>query len=98
MESKRENFLTKHCNIIYQGAGTESFIDVTEVQKCKVDKIEWAGKEVYIGVDLSMSNDNCSVAMTSNDDDVILAEAISFIPEGRIEEKINLKKSIIMNL
>ncbi len=92
MESKRENFLTKHCNIIYQGAGTESFIDVTEVQKCKVDKIDWVGKEVYIGVDLSMTNDNCSVAMTSNDNDTILAEAISFIPEGRIEEKNQFEK------
>lgn len=92
MESKRENFLTKHCNIIYQGAGTESFIDVTEVQKCKVDKIEWAGKEVYIGVDLALTNDNCSVAMTSNDDDIILAEAISFIPDGRIEEKNQFEK------
>ena len=92
MESKRENFLTKHCNIIYQGAGTESFIDVTEVQKCKVEKIDWTGREVYIGVDLSMTNDNCSVAMTSNDGDVILAEAISFIPEGRIEEKNQFEK------
>ena len=92
MESKRENFLTKHCNIIYQGAGTESFVDVTEVQKCKVDKIDWSGKEVYIGVDLAMTNDNCAVAMTSNDDDVILAEAISFIPEGRIEEKNQFEK------
>lgn len=91
-ENKRENFLTKHCNIIYQGAGTESFIDVTEVQKCKVDKIDWTGKEVYIGVDLSMSNDNCAVAMTSNDGDKILAEAISFIPEGRIEEKNQFEK------
>lgn len=91
-ESKRENFLTKHCNIIYQGAGTESFVDVTEVQKCKVEKIDWTGKEVYIGVDLSMSNDNCAVAMTSNDDDKILAEAISFIPEGRIEEKNQFEK------
>lgn len=92
MESKRENFLTKHCNIIYQGAGTESFVDVTEVQKCKVDKIDWSGKEVYIGVDLAMTNDNCAVAMTSNDDDTILAEAISFIPEGRIEEKNQFEK------
>lgn len=92
MESKRENFLTKHCNIIYQGAGTESFVDVTEVQKCKVDKIDWSGKAVYIGVDLAMTNDNCAVAMTSNDDDVILAEAISFIPEGRIEEKNQFEK------
>ena len=92
MESKRENFLTKHCNIIYQGAGTESFVDVAEVQKCKVDKIDWTGKDVYLGVDLSMTNDNCSVAIVSNDDDTILADVISFIPEGRIEEKNQFEK------
>lgn len=87
-ESLRENFLTKHCNIIYQGMGTESFIDITEVQKCKVAKIDWAGKQVYLGVDLSMTNDNCAVAMTSVDDDNnILADVIAFIPEGRIDEK-----------
>ncbi len=87
-ESLRENFLTKHCNIIYQGLGTESFIDVAEVQKCKVAKIDWTGKQVYLGVDLSMTNDNCAVAMTSVDDDNnILADVIAFIPEGRIEEK-----------
>lgn len=87
-ESLRENFLTKHCNIIYQGLGTESFIDITEVQKCKVAKIDWKGKQVYLGVDLSMTNDNCAVAMASVDDDNnILADVIAFIPEGRIEEK-----------
>ena len=91
-EKLRENFLTKHCNIIYQGAGTESFIDVSEVQKCKVDKIDWSGREVFLGVDLSMTNDNCSVGMTSNDDETILAEAITFIPEGRIEEKNQFEK------
>lgn len=87
-ESVRENFLTKHCNIIYQGLGTESFIDVAEVQKCKVAKIEWTGKRVYIGVDLAMTNDNCAVAMAGVDNDNnILADVIAFIPEGRIEEK-----------
>ena len=87
-ESLRENFLTKHCNIIYQGLGTESFIDIAEVQKCKVAKIDWTGKQVYLGVDLSMTNDNCAVAMTSADDDNnILADVIAFIPEGRIDEK-----------
>lgn len=91
-ESKRENFLTKHCNIIYQGAGTESFIDVSEVQKCRVDKIDWRGREVFLGVDLAMSNDNCGVGMVADDDGTILAEAIGFIPEGRIEEKNQLEK------
>ena len=31
MENTRENFLTKHCNIIYKGAGTESFVDINSV-------------------------------------------------------------------
>jgi len=88
MESARENFVTKHCNIIYQGAGTETYIDVKDVQKCKVNNIEWAGRVVYLGVDLSESNDNTSVAMVGVDDnDDILAEVVAFIPEGRIEEK-----------
>ena len=38
IESARENFLTKHCNIIYQGAGTESFIDIKDLQACRVNK------------------------------------------------------------
>lgn len=88
MESARENFITKHCNIIYQGAGTETYIDVKEVQKCKVKSIDWAGRVVYLGVDLSESNDNTSVAMVSVDDnDEIIAEVVAFIPEGRIDEK-----------
>lgn len=93
VESARENFLTKHCNIIYQGAGTETFIDVTEVKQCKVSKIDWSGRAVYLGVDLAMTNDNCAVAMVGvDDDDNILADVIAFIPEGRIEEKNRFEK------
>ena len=88
IESSRENFLTKHCNIIYQGLGTESYVDINDVQKCRVAHIDWKGRQVYIGVDLSMTNDNCAVAMASVDDDNnILADVVAFIPEGRIEEK-----------
>ena len=87
VESVRENFLTKHCNIIYQGMGTESYIDINEVMQCKVAKIDWTGRKVYLGVDLAMTNDNCAVAMVSEDNDEILADVIAFIPEGRIDEK-----------
>lgn len=92
VESVRENFLTKHCNIIYQGMGTESYIDVNEVMSCKVAKIDWTGRKVYIGVDLAMTNDNCAVAMVSEDDNEILADVFAFIPEGRIEEKNKFEK------
>ena len=87
-ESLRENFLTKHCNIIYQGTGTESYIDVSEVQKCKVAKIDWTGRNLYVGLDLAMTNDNCAVSIVSVDDDEnILCDSIAFIPADRIEEK-----------
>lgn len=88
VESARENFVTKHCNIIYQGAGTETFIDVKDVQSCRAAHIDWTGRVVYVGLDLSETNDNTSVSMVSVDDDNnILADSWAFIPEGRIEEK-----------
>lgn len=88
VESARENFVTKHCNIVYQGAGTETYIDVKDVQACKRANIDWRGKVVYLGVDLSESDDNTAISMVGVDDDLnILAESIAFIPDGRIEEK-----------
>ena len=92
IESARENFLTKHCNIICQGAGTESFIDIKDLQACRVNKIDWSGQEVYIGVDLSMSNDNTAVAICAEEDGKILADVICFVPEGRLEEKNKFEK------
>ena len=91
IESARENFLTKHCNIIYQGS-TESYIDINDLQQCKVNHIEWTGRDVYLGVDLAMSNDNCAVAMVAEDEGKILVDAIAFIPEGRIDEKSQFEK------
>ena len=88
VESARENFLTKHCNIIYQGIGTESYIDINKVKKCSVKEIDWANKRVWLGVDLAQTNDNCAVAIAGVDDnDNILATVMAFIPEGRIDEK-----------
>lgn len=88
VESARENFVTKHCNIIYQGVGTETYIDIKDVQECKAAKIDWSGQVVYLGLDLSETNDNTSVSMVAVDNDNnILADSWAFIPEGRIEEK-----------
>ena len=93
MESARENFVTKHCNIIYQGVGTQTYIDVKDVQDCRRAKIDWQGRVVYVALDLSESNDNTSVSMVSADDENrILADSFAFIPEGRIEEKSQYEK------
>ena len=93
VESARENFVTKHCNIIYQGVGTESYIDTKDVQDCKVARIDWTGRVVYLGLDLSETNDNTSVSMVAVDENNnILADSFAFIPEGRIEGKASFEK------
>lgn len=93
VESARENFITKHCNIIYQGAGTESYVSIDQIKACKTESIDWSGRIVYVGVDLAMTNDNCSVVMCAVDDDEnILALPMIFVPEGRIEEKTRFEK------
>lgn len=93
--SKRENFVTKHCNISYSGQGSESYVSMEDLQACRSDEpIDWQGREVYLGVDLSMSNDNCAVGLVSYDEDtdVVLMDAIAFIPEGKIDEKNKFEK------
>ena len=86
--SARENFVCKHCNIIYQGEGTESYIDINAVRNCKVAKIDWTDRDVYIGLDLSETTDNTAVSMLAVDDDrTILAASWAFIPEEKVKEK-----------
>jgi phage terminase large subunit-like protein len=93
VESARENFLTKHCNIIYQGIGTETYIPIDKIKACQVDEVDFTGREVWVGVDLAMTNDNCSVAIVAVDDDQkLIAKVVAFIPEGRIDEKNKFEK------
>ena len=89
MPSRRENFVTKHCNIIYQGIGTESYIDVADVKACRLEngEIDWTGLDVYIGVDLAETTDNCAVVMVAYVDGVVYCEPLAFIPEARTDEK-----------
>lgn len=94
IESKRENFITKHCNIIYSGAGSESFVNIADLQKGAVDHIDWNSREVFLGVDLAMTTDNCAVSMVAYDEDEgqVLLQSVAFIPEDRIDEKSKLER------
>lgn len=85
--AKRENFVTKHCNIIYSGIGTNTYIPVDALRKCRTDEIDWEGRDVWIGVDLSITTDNTAVAMVAEEDGIIYGHVMCFVPEGRIEEK-----------
>ena len=94
IESKRENFITKHCNIIYSGAGSESYVNVADLQKGAIGHIDWSGREVFLGVDLAMTTDNCAVSMVAFDEEAekVYLDAVAFVPEDRIDEKSKLER------
>jgi len=88
-ENKRENYLCKHNNIMYKGLGVEGYIEITKVRECCIQENEdfWKGKHVYLGLDLSQTEDNTAVAMVTYDNDKIYAKVWGFLPEGRREIK-----------
>ena len=101
-EGKRENFLCKHCNIHYAGIGTEGYIDLMKLRQCAVpESLDfWRGRDVYLGLDLSLTDDNTSVAMVAlNGDGKIHAKVWGFLPAGNVDiksakEKVDYKRHI----
>jgi phage terminase large subunit-like protein len=86
---ERVEFLTKHMNYFMPSNSGEEFITLDKLRLCKNTRgvFNWDGKDVYVGLDLAMTNDNTSVSMVTIEDDMIFAKSWAFIPAGRIEEK-----------
>ena len=100
-ENKRENYLCKHNNIRYRGLGVEGYIDIQKVKLCfgEIEKEWWKGRKVWIGLDLSLSQDNTAAAMVTEENGIIYAKVLGFLPDGRIEQKtskehVNYKRCI----
>lgn len=92
--SEREEFLTKSMNHFVPSNSGEAFIDIDTVRKCKVESFDWNGRDVYLGLDLAMTNDNCSVSMVTylSETDEIYADSFAFIPKDRVLEKNKLER------
>lgn len=88
-ENKRENYLCKHNNILYKGLGVEGYIDIQKVKMCKIQKEKdfWKGKRVWMGLDLSETDDNTALAMVTEVDGYIFTKVFGFVPEDKIEYK-----------
>lgn len=85
-ENRRENYLCKHNNIKYKGLGTEGYVEITKVQACRWEEPEgfWKDKPVYLGLDLSQTDDNTAVAMVTVLDGVLYAKVWGFLPADRM--------------
>ncbi|WP_051986906.1 MULTISPECIES: terminase large subunit [Clostridium] len=95
--SLMKNFLIKNMNVPQAANDEDTYLDMDKWKKCSVDEINWKGKEVYIGVDLSKTTDLTSVSIVSKDNNgEILVNSHAFLPEetltnGKRREKIDYR-------
>lgn len=86
---ERTEYLTKNMNYFMPSNSGEEFVSIDKLRLCKNTRgvFNWNGKDVYVGIDLAMTNDNTAVSMVTMEDDMIYAKSWAFIPADRIEEK-----------
>lgn len=94
MPSAITNFKTKHLNIFVNGDVSEVYVSLDDFKKCRIKDYDWRGKEVYLGLDLSQTTDNTSLAMVTYDKKLkkYVAKVWAFTPESNVEQKIRIEK------
>jgi phage terminase large subunit-like protein len=89
---QRVEFLTKHVNHFMAEQSGEAYVDINDLRKGKVEEFDWTGRQVWLGIDLAMTTDNCAFAMVTEEDMHIYGDVYAFVPKDRIPEKNRIEK------
>ena len=93
--SKVSEFQSKMLNMWVDDGGASSYISLEDLRKCKLkDSYNWYNREVYIGMDLALTTDNCAISFVTYDtqQQKYFCKVMCFLPEGMREEKERLEK------
>jgi phage terminase large subunit-like protein len=88
----RAEYLCKHMNHFMPSNAGEEYVNVEDLRQCKIPEFDWTGRQVWIGVDLALTVDNCAISMVTEEDLKIYADSFAFVPTDRIEEKNRVEK------
>ncbi len=97
--SEQEEFLTKNLNIFLQTNELNKYLDIEYWKKCRTTDKDFRnkikGKNVVIGLDLSVTTDLTAVSIMFKDNDLIYCTSHGFLPgdnlANRREKHINYK-------
>ena len=85
---KMRGFKTKNLNIWLVGEGEKSYLDYKAWQECQVDKVDFTGREVVVGIDMSKTTDLTGVTILAKDEyGKVIMKSKAFLPEEIIIKK-----------
>lgn len=93
--SEQEELFTKNFNIFLETNELKKYIDIKYWKMCKVDGINLKGKEVVIGLDLSVTTDLTAVGIMYSEGGNVYCKSHGFLPADNLadrRENINYKK------
>jgi phage terminase large subunit-like protein len=89
---ERAEYLCKHMNHFLPSNSGEEYVNLELLRLCKIPEFNWDSRQVWLGIDLAMTTDNCAVSMVTEEDLKIYADSFAFVPTDRIEEKNRVEK------
>lgn len=85
---KLQLFLTKNLNVWLSSDAMTSYLDFDEWKKHQTQEVDFNGREVVVGVDMSKSTDISGVSIVGKDDDgKLLIKTKAFIPADVVNMK-----------
>lgn len=85
---KLQLFLTKNLNVWLSSDAMTSYLDYEEWRAYQTDEVDFEGKEVIVGIDMSKSTDLCGVSIVAKDDDgKLLIKSKAFLPREAVNAK-----------
>lgn len=87
IEEEQIEYITKEMNVMMETHEDIMYIKPEKWKKCRVDKIDFSGKEVVVGLDLSKTTDLTAISMMYKDGDKFYCKAHGFVPEGTLNSK-----------
>lgn len=94
-DNLKEEFITKTCNVFMQENSEEKYINFEAWKKCNVNNKELEGKEVIdlngrevvVGVDLSLTTDLTAISIMYKENDKYYLTSHGFLPEDTLPER-----------
>lgn len=86
-DNLKEEFITKTCNVFMQENSEEKYIKFEAWKKGNIDKVDFIGKEVIVGVDLSLTTDLTAISIMYKEDDRYYLTSHGFLPEDTLAER-----------
>lgn len=93
--SQMREFRIKILNQRLTDDGTESFVPISDLKKgCLEEEYDFRGKDVYIGIDLSLTTDTTSISFVHYDEikNEFYSKIFCFVPQDTIFQRSKIEK------